>query len=585
MADGGAPVSHAQEHHAPELATGKDTALVFDVRRGLVVVHKDSKDKQLVEISVYQEDDDERPKYKFDRASIKWEDFIYGVKRALGLDANTTIEVKTQLGQEITKKMLRKIKDGWNVIVTVTGKERKQGQSSMRRNMQNSQQIDGTLRAAEWNKRAPELNGLQLLQSEWNFLANHPPTKFMLGYAIDQPTYEGEMVPQLRSMLQDVDKGNSTLNRERLKQVQLELDAVQTSAEQALEDTAEFRKEVSSSRSEFVRAFFANVFIVNNLLPWLEGGERAVYMSAGKEIRATTQNVVNWGTNKMEEQEEIDRLVAGEYKAFCTAIAHGQSAIDAAHAEAEHAQRVREELAHLQTQSSQLQEQRWSMQNNGEGPLWHASKENNVSVVQWLLSTGISLELTDHIGCTALHIAAHGNCHECIALLLEAKAPVDRRDTFARTPMWMAAHAGGAASLELLLKAGADPNLPNMKRCTAVFTAARKGSHAVVKILAEAGADLEAEGTHSHTPLMAAAYYGHVEVCKTLVEHGANLSARCGDAPDGNTAYQWATMSQRDDCAAVLKPKKWGLVQALRSQGHTGKMDAILPQKTSIIGN
>ena len=90
----------------------------------------------------------------------------------------------------------------------------------------------------------------------------------MRGYAVDQGTYESELTPALRGILHGVDKTNSTLDQQHLKQVQLNLDAAQISAEQAIEDTQEFRKEVAESRQAFTMAFFSNVFVINHLLPW-----------------------------------------------------------------------------------------------------------------------------------------------------------------------------------------------------------------------------------------------------------------------------------------------------------------------------
>ena len=87
----------ATKNKAPELSISKNTGLVFDLHAGLVMVHHDS-DKEMVTVTLTKEDtgdNEERPKLEFDRTSIKWEDFVYKVKRLLHIDLSTDIEFKT----------------------------------------------------------------------------------------------------------------------------------------------------------------------------------------------------------------------------------------------------------------------------------------------------------------------------------------------------------------------------------------------------------------------------------------------------------------------------------------------------------
>jgi hypothetical protein len=71
--------------------------------------------------------------------------------------------------------------------------------------------------------------------------------------------------------------------------VKLELDGAQAAAEKAIQDTAGYRDEIKTSRHEFFMAFFANVFVVNHILPWLDKYEKSLFMSTGHSASQSIQ--------------------------------------------------------------------------------------------------------------------------------------------------------------------------------------------------------------------------------------------------------------------------------------------------------
>ena len=95
-----------------------------------------------------------------------------------------------------------------------------------------------------------------------------------------------------------------------------------------------------------------------------------------------------------------------------------------------------------------------------------------------------------------IHAAENGN-NECVELLINSGAEVDKTDTSARTPLMAAAENGHDGVVELLIKAEADVNLEQQDEdehidtgFTAVMFAEKNGHKSCVKLLVDAGAEV-----------------------------------------------------------------------------------------------
>ena len=95
-----------------------------------------------------------------------------------------------------------------------------------------------------------------------------------------------------------------------------------------------------------------------------------------------------------------------------------------------------------------------------------------------------------------IHAAENGN-DECVELLINSGAEVDKTDTSARTPLMAAAENGHDRVVELLIKAEADVNDVQWDRderidtgFTAVMFAEKNGHKGCVKLLVDAGAEV-----------------------------------------------------------------------------------------------
>jgi ankyrin repeat protein len=134
--------------------------------------------------------------------------------------------------------------------------------------------------------------------------------------------------------------------------------------------------------------------------------------------------------------------------------------------------------------------------NKGDYPIHIAATYGSDNVLQWMLETGISVNITNAVGCTPLlNIARSGN-------LMMAK---------------------------VLLEKGADVNVKvtGEDSRTCLHAACLCGNVEMVRLLLENEADPDAStSTNMRTPLHWAAQKGHLEIMKILVKFGANISAR-----------------------------------------------------------
>ncbi|KAI4475845.1 hypothetical protein M0802_015007 [Mischocyttarus mexicanus] len=122
-----------------------------------------------------------------------------------------------------------------------------------------------------------------------------------------------------------------------------------------------------------------------------------------------------------------------------------------------------------------------------ERGIWDAAQYNNINKVEGLLIKGISADIEDSAGYTALHYAArHGNYRIC----------------------------------EMLLKYGANVNAKT--RCgqaTALHRAATQGHYYVVEVLLKYGANANLKDADEYTALHRAIIAAHFPVCKILIPH------------------------------------------------------------------
>ncbi|KAF5928742.1 protein phosphatase 1 regulatory subunit 16A isoform X2 [Diceros bicornis minor] len=190
--------------------------------------------------------------------------------------------------------------------------------------------------------------------------------------------------------------------------------------------------------------------------------------------------------------------------------------------------------------------------------LLEAAARNDLEEVRHFLESGVSPDLANEDGLTALHQSCIDDFREMVQQLLEAGAKVNARDSECWTPLHAAATCGHLHLVELLIARGADllavnsdGNMPydlceDEQTLDCLETAMANGGitqdsieaaralpelHMLddIRSLLRTGADLDAPQDHGATLLHIAAANGFSEAAALLLEHRASLSAKDRD--------------------------------------------------------
>ncbi|XP_036089108.1 protein phosphatase 1 regulatory subunit 16A isoform X2 [Rousettus aegyptiacus] len=178
--------------------------------------------------------------------------------------------------------------------------------------------------------------------------------------------------------------------------------------------------------------------------------------------------------------------------------------------------------------------------------LLEAAARNDLEEVRQFLESGVSPDLANEDGLTALHQSCIDDFREMVQQLLEAGADVNARDSECWTPLHAAATCGHLRLVELLIARGADllavntdGNMPydlcedeQTLDCLETAMASRgitqdsiEGARALpelhmiedIQSLLRLGADLDTPGDHGATL---------VHLVELLVAHGADLNGK-----------------------------------------------------------
>ncbi|XP_010387636.1 ankyrin repeat, SAM and basic leucine zipper domain-containing protein 1 [Rhinopithecus roxellana] len=161
----------------------------------------------------------------------------------------------------------------------------------------------------------------------------------------------------------------------------------------------------------------------------------------------------------------------------------------------------------------------------------------DVSLIQELLDSGISVDSTFQYGWTPLMYAASVANAELVRVLLDRGANASfEKDK--QTILITACSAHGSEEqilkcVELLLSRNADPNVACRRLMTPIMYAARDGHTQVVALLVAHGAEVNTQDENGYTALTWAARQGHKNIVLKLLELGANkvLQTKDGKMP------------------------------------------------------
>lgn len=86
------------------------------------------------------------------------------------------------------------------------------------------------------------------------------------------------------------------------------------------------------------------------------------------------------------------------------------------------------------------------------------ARQNDAASLKIMLDHGLNPNLANHKGDTLLMLASYYNSADCVRLLLDFKAEVDKPNDRGHTPLAGVAFKGYANIAQILLEAGANPN-------------------------------------------------------------------------------------------------------------------------------
>ena len=182
-------------------------------------------------------------------------------------------------------------------------------------------------------------------------------------------------------------------------------------------------------------------------------------------------------------------------------------------------------------------------------------KMNDVKAVKKALSNGISPNLMDTQGNSALALAITEKSIDVIKLLVDTPSiDLERPNLAGETPVMMMAYNDMYDLLVYLVdKRDVDINKPGW---TALHYAATNGHERIASYLLDKHAYIDALSPNGTTPLMMAARGGHIHVVKLLLDRGADLSKRNGLKM---TAIEFAEQNNQSEIVAGLK-YRWSKV-------------------------
>jgi serine/threonine protein kinase len=139
---------------------------------------------------------------------------------------------------------------------------------------------------------------------------------------------------------------------------------------------------------------------------------------------------------------------------------------------------------------------------------------------------------------------------DAVDLFLAAGMSPDVKDSTGRTALMTAASRGSNNISQKLLNQGADVNVSDSNGSTALMESAQRDHRETTEVLLDKGADVNLRDNDGRTALIRAAAQGHTKIVRMLINKGARIDVKDSE---GRDALMWAEINNKSDVIDLLR--------------------------------
>jgi ankyrin repeat protein len=192
-------------------------------------------------------------------------------------------------------------------------------------------------------------------------------------------------------------------------------------------------------------------------------------------------------------------------------------------------------------------------QSQGATPAWIACYKGHTECLSLLINHGAQLDKADNKGATPAFIACQNGHTECLSLLINHGAQLDKADATGTTPAYIACQNGHVKILHLLIQHGADLRLADTSGRSPAHMASVIGRVKMLALIKRVNADLiNHRDNRGRTPLFYARQLDHDDAVEWLIEHGAE---EVGEPMEGAELEAIKVLSQLIQMHSIISHK------------------------------